>query len=87
MKAYAVGKAQKIILEALNLSAETYKEAVDVFAKYGLSVSSKREGRKSVPVVRKLDTYESGFHDGDGYCEEIPYEKIDLLPIFQFMKM
>lgn len=84
---YPASKAQKIILDALNLTAETHKEATDLFAKYGLSVSSKREGRKSIPAVCLLDATVGGFHNGDGDCVEISYKNIDLSPITQFMEV
>ena len=50
-KEYPVGKAQQTILDALGLTAGGFSSADIIFSNLNIVVSSKRVGRKSVPVV------------------------------------
>ena len=69
---YPVGKAQQIVLDALGITATGHSDATQKFDDLGIAVSSKRQGRKSVPVVSEkgegsqrnyggdFDTWDSG---------------------------
>jgi hypothetical protein len=46
------GKAQQIILEALQITADSFGHANAIFYKIGITVLATRQGRHSVPVVR-----------------------------------
>lgn len=50
-KDYPVGKAQQIVLDALGMTATGFDDAASKFKELGITVSSKRQGRTSVPVV------------------------------------
>ena len=66
-RAYPVGKAQAQVLEALGLTAADFTEANRIFEELGLVVTSKRQGRQSVPVVQVLDRTGGGFNaEGEG---------------------
>lgn len=85
-KDYPVGKAQQMVLDALGLAADGFSEADQLFAEHGLVVSSKREGRASVPVVRLMETAGGGWNvGGDGESYSISYKNIDLSKIAQWM--
>lgn len=85
---YPVGKAQKIILEALGRGdIATFSGANDYFDRIGITVIAKRVGRTSVPVVRMKETEGGGFTEGgDGESWEIGYEEVDLSKIEQWME-
>lgn len=75
---HPVGKAQKTILEALNLEADSFQEADELFAARGLSVTPVRQGRRSVPQVRRLETGGGGFNAaGEGEAWDVEYEPVD----------
>lgn len=84
---YPTGVAQDVILKALGLRASGFKDAVRIFAKIGITVSSKRVGRSSVPVVTRLDPYGGGWNAG-GDCDGSynNYESADLSKISQWIK-
>lgn len=64
-KDYPVGVAQKQVLDALGLTATGFNDAQRRFDDLGISVASRREGRKSVPVVH-VTGWGGGFIDGEG---------------------
>lgn len=83
---HPVGKAQKVILDALALEADSFQEADKIFADYGLAVSPVRQGRRSVPAVHLLSTVGGGLNDfGEGEEYDIQYKDIDLKPIAEWM--
>ena len=86
MKDYPVSKTQKMVLEALNMAVpETHREATEVLKEIGLVVSSKRQGRSTVPVVRHA-YYGGGFNAyGEGE-EEFCVTNIDTTPIEKWME-
>ena len=51
MKAYEVGKAQKMVLDALNKKAESFQDAERIFEELNIVVIPVRVGRTSVPHV------------------------------------
>lgn len=63
-----VGKAQQEVLNALGLTANNHGHANNIFAEIGIVVSSRRDGRKSVPVVTK--SYTGGGFNAYGEGEE-----------------
>ena len=84
---FPVGKAQQQVLDALHLQAASFQDADRVLAEYGLSVGSRRVGRVSVPVVRRLAAEEGGWElDGySGASVTLTYKAIDLAPIAQWL--
>lgn len=87
MSEFPVGKAQKQVLDALGLTANTHAEAVKIFEEIGIAVSSKRVGRTSKPAIKMLDTTRGGFSaDGDGYADEITHKEIDFAPVAQWIE-
>ena len=86
MKDYPVGKAQKMVLDALGITATGHSDASRKFAELGLAVSSKRVGRSSVPVVKVLDRYAGALNQyGEGETWK-QYEDIDLTLIEQWIE-
>lgn len=83
---YPVGKAQEVILEALGLQATTFQEAKEIFEQMGIVVSSRREGRRSVPVVTVKDRFGGAMTAGGDGVEYRRYENIDLTPIQQWIE-
>src|SRR4051812_23968529 len=64
---YPVGKAQQMVLDALNLTASGSGDADAKFAEIGIVVSSKREGRTSKPQITILSRESGNFNaDGEG---------------------
>lgn len=68
-KEYPVGKAQKMVLDALEMTAETFAEAEKIFSDLNIVVLSVRQGRTSIPHVglttRNMtgdDSYSSKLH-------------------------
>lgn len=86
-KGYPVGKAQQIILDALNIkNAQNHNHAQDIFDAIGIEVSSKRQGRKSVPVV-SITSVGGGFNAyGEGEAAYTPSRDIDLSAIAQYIQ-
>ena len=85
MKQYPVGKAQQMVLDALELTATGNVDAERIFEQLGLVVASKREGRKSVPSITKREIERGGFHNGDGWSQEIEFDAVDFSKIAQWM--
>mgnify|MGYP001046615292 CR=1 FL=1 len=83
---YPVGKAQQTILDALNITnCNGHSHAQQIFDELGIVVSSKRVGRKSVPVVEKA-TIGGGFNAyGEGEESYTPSIGIDLSAISEWM--
>jgi len=88
MALYPVGKAQKQVLEALGRGdIQTFQGAEDFFESIGISVTAKREGRASVPVVSQRDSTGGGFNAyGEGETWDMGYKKVDLSPLSRWMK-
>ena len=85
-KDYPVGAAQWKVLEALGLTAKGFSEANAIFEKLGISVSSKRVGRSSEPVVSLAASVSGGFNAyGEGETHTTTFTAIDLTPVFQWM--
>jgi len=85
-KDYPTSVAQDQVLEALGMTATGYSDAAKKFEKLGLVVSSRREGRKSVPVVMVKDRIGGGFtEDGDGEEWEV-YPSADLSAIEKWVQ-
>jgi glutaredoxin len=86
MRDYPVGKAQQTILTSLNLTATGHSDAERIFNELGIIVATRRQGRKSVPVVTLRDTEIGGFTaDGDGWSAPVEYANVDLDKISQWM--
>ena len=80
-----VGKAQQMVLDALNLKAESWNEACAIFSRIGIVVGAKRVGRTSVPVIT-VDRYGGGFNaygEGESWTKG---DNTDLTPIKQWME-
>ncbi len=81
-KHFPVGTTQAKVLEALGLTADNFDHANAIFERIGISVSSRREGRSTLPVIHLTDHTGGGFNAyGEGETWEIPVEEIDLTPI------
>lgn len=83
---YPVGKAQETVLKALGISANNNGHAEAIFTALGISVSSKRVGRSSVPVVAQLETVGGGWNpggDGDSWTISLP--DVDLSSLARWM--
>jgi hypothetical protein len=61
----APGKAQQIILDALDIEAECHAHASEIFKALGFAVEAIRQGRRSVPVVH-MGVLEGGALNQDG---------------------
>lgn len=86
MKESPVGVAQEKVLSALRLTAENFQDANRIFSAIGISVSSKRVGKSSEPVVRMMETTFGGWNaGGDGESYDAEYRNIDLTPIKQWI--
>jgi len=82
---YPVGKAQRMVLEALGISAASFGEAKAKFERLGIIVGSKRDGRDTVPVVTVKNRVSGDFGpggDGESYQQ---YEDLDVGPIAQWI--
>lgn len=85
MRDYPVGKAQKMVLDALNLTASGFGDAQKKFSELGLIVTSKRQGRKSVPVIEILDREDGGFNaSGEGVAWQ-QYPDVDFTNVQQWI--
>ena len=85
MRQYPVGKAQQMILDALELTAAGATDAEKIFERLGLVVTSKRQGRKSVPSITRRETETGGMHNGDGWSQTIEFDAVDFDAIAQWM--
>jgi len=82
----ALGKAQQTILDALGIEAENYAHAEAIFTALGIVVNHKRVGRKSVPVVSKIDQA-GGAMNQFGEGEEWPgINPVDFSAITEWME-
>ncbi len=83
---YPVGKAQKMVLDALGVSIDTYDGAEAFFERIGIIVTPVRQGRKSIPSIKMRETVGGGFNAyGEGETYEIDYQHVDLTPLQQWM--
>ena len=86
MADYPVGKAQRMVLEALGLNADSYSEAEELFVQRGLIVKAIRQGRKSVPAITLMDTEGGAMSTGgDGDSWDIEYKDYDKNAIAEWM--
>ena len=85
-KDYPVGKAQKMVLDALGLTASGFSDAERIFDEIGIAVVAVRQGRTSVPQVHRKENTGGGWNaGGDGESFEISYKDADLSKISQWM--
>ena len=78
-----------LVLAALDIddaALNGQSHADQIFAAIGISVSSKRQGRSSVPVVEKIGGGSSRNAGGDYDVWQSPADDIDLSAIAQWMK-
>lgn len=86
MKPTPVGVAQQKVLDALNLTASDWTDAIRKFDEIGITVNSKRVGRSSEPVVSLKETTRGGWNrGGDGESYTVSYKSVDLSAIAQWM--
>lgn len=86
-KSFPTGVAQDKVLRALGLSAKDWDEAEAIFGRIGITVSAKRVGRASEPVVRRLPAQGGGFNEYDeGGSWDIAYDQVDLTPLAPWMQ-
>ena len=82
---YPVGKAQQMVLDALNMTAANHREAEHLFESLGIVVASKRQGRTSVPAITIKSRQIGGFDaSGDGWSDT-KYAAIDTSAIEQWI--
>jgi len=82
---FPLGVAQQQVLDALGLKASGFNDANALFERIGIRVTSKRQGRTTVPVVHQLPSAGGAFNAfGEGETWEYPREKVDLSPIEQW---
>lgn len=86
MRDYPVGKAQQMVLDALELTATGHGDAQRVFRSHGMTVASNRVGRKSLPVITLLETQAGGMHNDDGWTETVEFEKANLEKVSQWIE-
>lgn len=83
---YPVGAAQRMVLNALRLTAADFEEANRIFAQHGLEVTSKRVGRSSVPVIRRLAQAGGAFNAyGEGETWQNSFKPVDLAAVAQWL--
>lgn len=83
----APGKAQQVILDALNIQANNFAHAKVIFQELGIDVGHKRVGRSSVPVVTKLDRSGGAINiEGDGEVWDDWGPDVDLSTIQEWME-
>jgi hypothetical protein len=82
---YPTGSAQQEVLNALGLTANNHGHATAIFAELGIVVGSRREGRKSVPVVTKSEIGGGFNFGGDGDDGYTPSDGLDLSAISQWI--
>ena len=83
---YPVGKAQQMVLDALNLTARDFSEANRIFENLGIVVSSKRQGRRSVPVITVKDRLGGAFNAAGEGVEYREYADVDLSAVAQWVE-
>jgi hypothetical protein len=84
-RGYPVGKAQQMVLDALGKRASTFQEAEAIFESLGIVVSSRREGRSSVPVITEVG-FGGGWNPGGDGDDWRGAKKSDLAAVRQWMK-
>lgn len=86
-KSYPVGRAQWQVCKALgHTEIDTFQEAEDLFKRVGIVVIPVRQGRTTVPSIKRRADVGGGFNAwGEGETYEIGYEKIDFSAIEQWM--
>ena len=83
---YPVGKAQQQVLSALGIAkCNGHSHAQQIFDALGIVVSSRREGRSSVPVVTKVGAGGGWNIGGDADGWDAPSKGIDLSAIEKWM--
>ena len=83
---YPVGKAQQEVLNALGIrKCNGSSHAEQIFNALGITVSSRREGRKSVPAVSKIAAGGGWNIGGDADGWDAPSAGIDLGAIEKWM--
>jgi hypothetical protein len=83
---YPTTKTQDQVLQALGLTARDYAAAERLFQECGLQVTSRRAGRNTVPVVRKLAASGGGWNaSGDGTAWTNTYQPVDFSKLAQWM--
>lgn len=86
IRAYPTSNTQITILNALGLHAKNFSEAEQIFSNLGLVVTSKRQGRSTVPVVQVLDRKDGGFNvHGEG-VEFDKYPNVDFSALEQWIE-
>lgn len=83
---YPVGKAQQAVLSALGITASGASHAEQIFEVLGITVSTKRVGRQSVPVVKRTGGGSARTSYGDYDVWDSPSEGIDLSAIKKWME-
>jgi len=86
IRAYPVGKTQKMVLDALNLTADDFDQANRIFDELGLVVTSERQGRATIPVVEVLPRERGAFNAYGEGVETEPYPEIDTAALEQWIK-
>ena len=82
---YPVSKAQQMVLDALGMTASGYSDAQDKFEELGLVVSSKRQGRSSVPAITVKSRETGGWNPGGDGWSGRQYDDIDTSAIEQWI--
>jgi hypothetical protein len=87
-KHYPTSSAQDQVLKALGLDCREYNydTANDLFRAVGISVSFRRQGRVSVPVVTLMESAGGAFNAyGEGESWSVDPKAIDLTPLASWM--
>jgi hypothetical protein len=81
-KEYPVGKAQKMVLDALGVQCESFQDADAYFARIGISVSPVRVGRSTEPrITERQDGAFNDFGEGESWGGA----RVDLESLKQWM--
>ena len=83
---YPLSKTQETVLKALGMTATGYGDAERQFERLGLVVSSKRQGRATVPVITVKDRESGGFSAGGDGFSFTKYPNIDVTAITQWIE-
>lgn len=84
-RAYPLSKTQSTVLNALNITAGNFNRAEQIFSELGLVVASRRQGRKTIPVITVLDRQGGAFNaSGEGEIFT-KYPNIDTSAIEQWI--
>ena len=85
-RSYPIGRAQQMVLDALKLTAKDFSEANRIFESIGIMVSSKRQGRSSVPVITVKDRFGGAFNAAGEGVEFRKYADVDLSAVEQWIE-